>query len=225
MQVTISEDQESIVKSVKRFAERFNTLVETANKYDKYDQETKQRGVLLGDPTLGAVQRSIYTKVNQRDTDLTGRYKSLAEIGITIGDGGKLSLDEGKLTEALNTDADAVKTLFTLKETQDDEVTGKTQITKAGIGVEIEELLKRLTDADTGNIQGRIDSINDQIALNKDRIDQMNEQLQAKRDQLRAKFTAMEQSIAGLQRQSQSLSGLRSAGGASSSLQQLSSLG
>jgi len=226
VQVTISEDVSSIVKDVKNFTTKFNGLVDTINKHDTYNQETNERGPLLGDPTVSSVQRAIYSKINSRDGDLTGQFQSLTEVGITVGDGGKLQLDEGKLRNAIDTDLQSVKNLFTLKETEEDPVTGEDQITRSGIGVEIDQLLQRLTDSESGGIQRRIDSIDQRIQLNKDRIEDINEQLQAKREQLQREFTAMEQSIAGLQRQQQALSGIRNiGGGGSAALQQLQSLG
>ena len=228
VQVTVSEDHETIVKDVSNFTKKFNGFIDTVNKYDTYNQETNERGPLLGDPTVSSVKRAIYNKINGRDSDLTGQFQSLAEIGITVGNGGKLSVDETKLRSALDTDLSSVKSLFTFKQTEEDEVSGEQQITAAGIGVEIDELLKRLTDTQTGSVQARIDSIDDRISLNEDRIENINEQLQAKREQLQAEFIAMEQSIAEIQRQQQSLSGIRSiggGGGGSSALQQLQSLG
>ncbi|MFW6060319.1 MAG: flagellar filament capping protein FliD, partial [Phycisphaeraceae bacterium] len=231
VQVTVSEDRDEIVESVGKFVERFNSVVDTLNKYDDYDQETEERGVLLGDPTVSTVRNAIFRKISSRDGDLTGQFKSLSEIGITVGEGAKLELDEDKLRQAMDTDAEAVQTLFTLKETETDEITGEEEIVRAGIGVEIDQILDRLTDSQSGALQNRLDSIDRQIGLNEDRIEAINEQLEAKREQLRAEFIAMEQSIAQLQGQQQALSGLQSVanrtggGGGMSSLQQLSQLG
>ncbi|HEX7008820.1 MAG TPA: flagellar filament capping protein FliD, partial [Phycisphaeraceae bacterium] len=212
VQLTISKDADKITQAASDFVTKFNEVVTAMDKYDTYDSEKQERGLLLGDSAVAAVRRALYNLVIKRDTqDLSGQYQSLAQVGITIGSGAKLEFDEGKFLTALDNDPDAVAALFTFKQTEEDEVTGETTITASGIGVEIDELLKRLTDSEIGVIQLRVDAIDDQIELNNKRLASLDQLLAAKRAKLEAEFLAMERALATLQQQSQALGSFQTA--------------
>lgn len=205
VQVTISEDRTGVTEAVKSFVTKFNELVTTIDKYDAYDSETQQRGLLLGDTTITSVRRTIYNSIIRRNTELTGQYQSLSEVGIRIGAGAKIEFNESKFAAALANDPDAVEDLFSFKQTGEDPVTGETETVAAGIGVRIDEMLQRLTDSESGAIQTRVDSIDSLISLNKKRIEQLNTLLESKRVRLTSQFIAMEKALAQMQSQSQAL--------------------
>ena len=183
-------------------------VLDTLGNYDFYDTENEQKGLLFGDFTVSRVRNALYRKVINRNADLTSQFNSLTQIGINIGSGGKLSFDQSKFGQALTNDPDAVEALFTFKETETDEDTNEVTITKAGIGVSIDELLADLTESD-GTVQNKLDLIADQIEANKTRIEDLDESLARKRANLEAEFAAMEIALAQLQSQSQSILGLQ----------------
>jgi len=208
-QVTIARDDSSIVEGANGFVAAFNGLIETLDKYDAYDAETEQRGLLLGDSSVSQIRRAVYNAVINPNNELTGQFKSLAQIGIRVGAGAKLEIDQNKFTAALQQDREAVEALFNFEqfETSIDPVTGdETDVLIAqGIGKEIDKLLTRLTDSIDGTVQRQIDILDRQIGLNEDRIESFNERLDAKRARLESQFIAMERALAQLQDQSSSL--------------------
>lgn len=206
VEVNISRDDSKISDAVKKFVTDFNGLIDTFNKYDTYNSETNERGLLLGDPTIARVRSSLYGLLNNRSSDLTTQFTSFSQIGITVGTGAKLSLNEEKLTKALETDREAVSRLFTFKETTTDSDNVVT-ITKAGIGVKIDELLKNFTDTE-GPLLSAIDTISNNIKLNTDRIARIDSAIDAKRAILQAQFNAMELALSKIQSQSSSLTQL-----------------
>ncbi|MBI1338169.1 MAG: flagellar filament capping protein FliD [Phycisphaera sp.] len=208
VQLVVSRNDDSIVEAVSSFVDDFNSVIDSINKYDKYDSDTQQRGLLLGDSTLATVRSSLYRLVNTRNADLTSRFTALTQVGVKIGSGAKLSFDEAKFREALDADPDAVQSLFTFKETSTDETTGDTTITKAGVGVRIDELLGNLTDSTSGTVQVRLDAIDKQITLGNDRIAKLDDQLAAKKARYQAQFAAMETALAQIQSQSSALTSL-----------------
>jgi flagellar hook-associated protein 2 len=208
VQVTIARNDAAIVTSVKGFVDKFNSVMSTINNLDSYDSETKKRGLLLGDSALSQIRSQLFRIVISRNTELSSQYQALAQIGITVGSGAVLQFDETKFGNALATDQDAVKALFTFKETEKDE-DGVISVTSGGIGVRIEELLKRLTDSETGPLQTRVDAIEGQIKLNAKRIESLDKLLEAKRARLERQFIAMEKALAGLQDQGSALNGLQ----------------
>ncbi len=203
VQVTISRDDEAITSSVSAFVNSFNSLMDTIDGFDTYNADTEERGLLLGDSTIGSVRQTLYNAVIGRNSELSSQFAALSQVGITVGSGARLQFDQSKFNAALAEDRDAVEALFTFKEEDDDG-----NITAAGVGVRLDELLERLTDTETGSIQSRIDGIDDQIALNNRRIEQLDEALAAKRERLTNEFIAMERALAELQSQGSALNSL-----------------
>ncbi|MEX1091454.1 MAG: flagellar filament capping protein FliD [Phycisphaeraceae bacterium] len=207
VELVISRDDSAVTKGAESLVTAFNSLIDTLNKHDAYDSETKQRGLLLGDSTVARVRSTLYSLVNARSSDLTGRYNSLSQVGITVGSGAKLQFNAEKFNQALATDRDAVVALFSFKETQTDDQ-GVVTTTAAGVGVRFNEAIKRLTDTTNGVLQTRTESINREIQLDNDRITRHDEQLAAKRLRLQTQFTAMEKVLSQLQSQSSALTSL-----------------
>ncbi|MEM8494178.1 MAG: flagellar filament capping protein FliD [Planctomycetota bacterium] len=211
--ISVSDNPDALLEEVNAFAEGFNGIVDTINELDSYDAETETRGLLLGDPTLQQVQSAIYNAVINPNPELSGRYKSLSEVGIRIGEGAKLEVDETKLREAIDTDPDAVRDLFSFEQLGTDPETGEDDpdnIIAQGIAVEIDKLLERLTDAEFGVLQTTVDRIDQQILLNNQRIDDINERIEAERLKLETEFAAMEAALAEIQDQGSALTQLQS---------------
>lgn len=202
--VNISRDDSAILTAVKKFATDFNSVIDTLNKYDTYNADTKQKGLLLGDSTVARVRTALFNQIINRNKDLTTQFTSLAQIGVTIGTGAHLSVNETKFNAALAQDRNAVQQLFTYKTTGKD-AQGNSITTAAGIGVRIDEMLKGLTDSDTGAMAAQLDSVSKIIQLNQDRMDQIDAKLAAKKLVLQNQFNAMEKALAQLQQQSASL--------------------
>jgi flagellar hook-associated protein 2 len=209
VRVTIDDDYTAITSAATEFVTKFNKVMTTLDKYDNYDAETEQRGLLLGDSTIQRIRSSLFNRVIGRDGDLSGQFSSLSQIGIRVGSGAKLNLDSEKLSAALEADFESVRDLFTFKQTETDDDTGKISITAAGIGVDIAELLKGLTDATDGALARRLGTIDNQVDLNKKRIERIDIQLEAKRQRLLSQFFAMESTLAQLQGQSTALAGFQ----------------
>jgi len=207
VKVQISKDDGAVVDAMKSFVEGFNDLIDVFDKYDKYDAENEVRGLLLGDSTIGRLRTSLYSMVNTANRDLKGSYKSLTQIGIRVGSKAKLTFDSAKFSAALATDRDGVKDLFTFRKTER-QSDGSLKLVKSGLGVNISDLLGRLTDSTTGVVERRMDNLDDVIELNKDRIKAIEVRLGQKEAKLRAEFLQMEKVLAGLQGQSDSLLGL-----------------
>ncbi len=210
VQLIINRDTTAIAESVNKFVTDFNAVIDAFDKYDTYDAETQTRGLLLGDPTIQTVRSSLYRLISSRSTELSSTFTSLTQVGVTVKTGGKLSFDQAKFLDAFESDPTAVQNLFTFKETEEDPVTGEDEITAAGLGVRIDELLENITDSQSGSVQLRIDTLEDQVELNNDRIAEFDVRLEAKRARLEAQFVAMERALANLQSQSSSLSSLAS---------------
>ena len=94
---------ESLVKS-------YNALVATVATYAKYDATTKSAGPLMGDAAVRTAMQQVRTVLGS--TLSSGTYTVLSRLGISTQTDGSLKLDSAKLTTALQTDPQAVKSLF-----------------------------------------------------------------------------------------------------------------
>ena len=209
VQITVGENRQAVSDAVQKFVDDFNGMVEAINKHDSYDPETQQRGLLLGDSAVSQVRSAVYNAVIGANRELTGRYHSLAEVGITVGSGATLQLDTAKLNAALEEDPDAVLDLFTYHQTQEGP-DGEEVTVARGIGVEIDQVLDRLTDTDTGPVVRQVENIDRQIELNRTRLQSIDVLLGQKRARLESQFQAMEQALASLQDQSSAIAQLSS---------------
>ena len=168
--ITVNDDYEAMIEDVTEFVDAYNTAVQTI--YDELSGE----GDLGNDVSIRMVENYLRTTIFGRPTGVTGNYESLAGIGITTGDTFEqdvlslLEVDEGQLREALETDRDAVESLFT-NPTQD----GIADLFGAN-----------------GTISDQIDSLND-------RIDAIEDRLVLKEERLRRQFTQMEMMLSELQ--------------------------
>lgn len=207
VQLTIARDDKAVTDQISRFVTDFNNVLDTINKYDKYDPDTQIKGVLLGDSTLAQVRNSLYRYINGNNNDLTGKYVNLSQVGIKVISGGRLSFDSSKFATASADDRDAVADLFAYKKTETDASTGKVSITASGTLVKIDTLLNNLTDTVDGAVPRRVDSIGTLITQNEKTIASMQVRLDAKKQILQFKFAAMETALASMQQQSNALAG------------------
>lgn len=228
VELVISRDTAAIETAVKVFVESFNTVFSRMDRYDTYNQETNQRGPLLGDATIEQVRQTLYTAIQGTPRAVEGQFSRLFQVGVKIGDGGVLEFDTERFRDALAQDPQAVENLFAAFEQApiEDEVlledangnplatTPNTTATYNVLG--IAEIIKNLTDSMTNGSDGlltrRKNTLDAQIDQQNDRIEGFNESLERKRARLNAQFLAMERAIASLQGQQSALGSIQQIG-------------
>lgn len=211
VQLTVSDDPSAITSAASDFVNSFNGLVDSINQFDSYNSDTEERGLLLGDSALSRLRTSIYNAVIGANGGLTGQFNSLAQVGISVGSGARLQIDQNRFQEALLADPDGVRDLFTFEQFAVDAETGDDDtetIVAQGVGVEISKLLKGLTDSADGILERQVQVIQDQIDANNRRIEQVDTSIESKRARLEREFNNLEFTLAGLQDQQAALNGL-----------------
>lgn len=179
--ITVNEDYEGVIEDITEFIDAYNTAVQTIY------NEIAGGGDLENDTSIRVIENYLRSTIFGRPTGATGDYESIADIGITTGEvfeRGVLSMlevDEGTLREALETDLDAVESIFT-------------NAAEDGIAGLFEDYLQDITST-TGFLQSRggpAGTINSQIDSLNDRIDAFERRLEVKERRLRRQFTEME---------------------------------
>jgi flagellar hook-associated protein 2 len=110
--LNVTRNIDNLVEKVTKFTEDFNGIVDKIKELTKFDPDTNEKGLLLGDSTVRTVESSVYNAM-QTVVAGAGRYRIMADVGIKIGEGAKLEFDEDKFREAYASDPDAVQKLFT----------------------------------------------------------------------------------------------------------------
>jgi flagellar hook-associated protein 2 len=204
--VTVNTDPSKVVTAVQTFVDNYNKVVDTiaTNTAFNADDPTKN-GVLFGDATVQQLQDAMGLFLTQTYSGV-GAYRNLSGVGISIGQDGKLELDSDKLNQALATNPDDVRTLFTTNTagvTADLTTNPPTQAKPAvkGIGAVLSDFLARFTDAGTGTLFTAADSlVSQETQLKKHQTDLANLLVQ-KKNRLIMQFANLESTIAGLKNQ------------------------
>ncbi|MBX3360069.1 MAG: flagellar filament capping protein FliD [Phycisphaeraceae bacterium] len=219
VRISVSQNTDSIVTEIRAFIDAFNTVLTRIDDQSKYNQETKTKGALLGDQTSQSLRRSLLTTIQSKAIGASGTYDDLADLGVRVGSGSRLELDEERLRNALATDPASVEQVlagYTQGDAEQYEDLGngiKVKIqnpegpfTVLGLAGKIERLANTYIDSVSGILTGRKRSIDTQIEFQNKRIAEIDVRLASRRQVLQAQFVAMEQAIAQLQSQQSAIS-------------------
>ena len=220
VEISITQDTESVESKIQEFVDAFNAAVEQIDFQTRYDQETEAKGTLLGDGTVINLRNSMFSQLQRVNDGFESEFSRLSDIGIKVGSGSVLEFDSEKFRTAYADDPQAVEDLFarrTVLVGDEDEETDpnadiEIEYSERGVMVLFEEFANNYTDSLTGILSGRDDAFDDQIALQESRIEFIDARLERKREVLTRQFLAMEQAIAGFQTQGSALTQISSIG-------------
>jgi flagellar hook-associated protein 2 len=179
--IDVALDTGSITKQIQSFVKSFNAFDTFLDKTGSYNQETGQAGPLLGDPLARSAQSRLRSIIGEPVSGTEDNaYQYLSQIGIELQRDGSISLDEAKLSSALEEDTQAVAELFTGEN---------------GTAGKVESYLKSMTNSYDGVISSKIDSIENQIdQLNEDYEDEQQD-LKDYEERLIQTYSDMEQAV------------------------------
>lgn len=193
--ITVARDTDGLVTQMSTFIEKYNDVFGRLADLTSYNQETEERGILLGDSTAEQLRTTLQRMISTRAGTDT-QFKSLSDLGISIGSGSQLEFDEEEFRAAIAADPDAVRELFT--------------DTKNGLWTKLDSLLASLTDKGSGILSTRDQSLQDRADMFSDRIEDMSVLLSNKEQRLYAQYQAMEAALAKLQSQQSALASIAS---------------
>ncbi len=118
--VTVGQDTTATANAVRTFVDKFNAVLDAVRTQTQYDAANKRAATLTGDSAVLGLERMLRSLVSSSAVGLSGRYRSLADLGISTGPVGSavgstqhLVLDEAKLAAALQDNPQAVQAVFT----------------------------------------------------------------------------------------------------------------
>ncbi|GAB3438296.1 flagellar filament capping protein FliD [Massilia solisilvae] len=131
--LSVSRDTDSVKAAVNGFVKSFNDLNKAIKSVTSYNADTKQAGLLLGDPAVRAIESQVRSMLSDNLTG--GNLTNLTQLGITFQKDGTLAVDDSKLTKAVNNNFDDIAGLFSSVGTATDslvEFTESSTSTKPG---------------------------------------------------------------------------------------------
>jgi flagellar hook-associated protein 2 len=191
--LTITRDPTAVEKQMQDFTDGFNAIVDTINTLTAWDTTSNTGGLLLGDATIQSVQTQMYNVFNGVVSD-AGAYRTLGDVGMTLGDGAKITFDSSKFAAAFAANPDAVKNLFTEAST--------------GLGAIINQNMTSLVDPVSGTLTQENTTLTNKVQGFQDQITSLDSLLADKKNRLQDQFANMEIVLSGLQSQQAALNSL-----------------
>ncbi|MGI8978885.1 MAG: flagellar filament capping protein FliD [Pirellulaceae bacterium] len=178
--VTVADTSSSIASQVQLFVDQYNKLRDKLESLTFFNQLDQTKGILFGS-----------SEALRLDSDLsrliTGRYfgvgpvQNLAQIGVSVGQDGKLGFDKTKLETLYASDPEGVKKFF-----GDDTL---------GFGAKAEAAIESLVGIDNSLLVNRASTLDRQVQETAKRIEALNSRLDRSREAITNDFYRMELAI------------------------------
>ena len=109
----VERDLGTIKSKINEMVSAYNEIMTYINTQFNYDEETNAvGGILFGDGTLSSVKSELINTITKTITGASSEYNRLALIGISLDDDVVLTVDDEDLTDALETNFEHVRKLF-----------------------------------------------------------------------------------------------------------------
>lgn len=200
--VEVERDTLAVREAVSGFVKAHNELQSTMDTLTKFDSETGDAGVLLGDGTLRSVESRLRSTLSGGVAE--GDLRMLSDIGISLELDGTLELDEEVLSEVVANQPGALSTFFA-GAAEDEGLAGKLDTT-------LEQMLadKGLLDNAKSGLESRVDSLSERMARMESSIERTIDRYRTQFSQLDGMIASMNQTSTYLTQQFDSLSAMLS---------------
>ncbi|WP_121022551.1 flagellar filament capping protein FliD [Helicobacter vulpis] len=189
--VSITRDDKAIIDNVKEFVKAYNELIPKLDETTRYDPDTKIAGIFNGVSDVRTIRSSLTNAVTFTLTTQKG-VDSLMKYGIMLDEHGKMSLDESRLSSAINADPQGTQDFFYGSDHKSAE--GK-EVHQDGVFERVDKVLANLVDGSNARLKLYENSLNQDVkALRKDKESAM-ELLKTRYDTMAERFAAYDEQI------------------------------
>jgi flagellar hook-associated protein 2 len=197
--ITVAQDAQGLGDKITAVVNAYNDVVNKVHALGGYGQTAASNPALQGDSALRSVASRLSSVLTQAVGN--GRFQSLGALGVKLANNGTLSLDQGKLSDALQKDPTAVAKVLA----GTDAVGGAPGTD--GIMDLLGKAVDALNDPKGGVIQSAHDSWDSRSKTLEDQIAKEQDRVTAYADSLRKTFTAMDTAVAAYKAQLTQLGG------------------
>ena len=182
--IDVAKDDTPFTTAAQDFVDAYNSIRTNLDSVASFDETTNTTGLLFGRLEALRVDSDLSRLVSGRLRP-GEKYGSLESVGISLGDDGQLSLDSAKLSEALADDPTGVEALFTDSEN--------------GLVTQLQSVVDVLATDENSLLSSRSDALSRTVELNQERIADLTASLERERESLLLEFIRLEETIALLQ--------------------------
>lgn len=176
IELTVALDTASVKKSIESFVSNYNKLVTTLNDLTAFDPEANTAGLLQGDSTTRGIAQRIRQEIGVIVDDVGSDINSLAQLGITTGDKGKLKIDSDTLTDRIDNNFANIGDVFS---------------SDSGYAVRFDAMISGIT-ASGGILSSRTEGLESQIDRIADQRETLDRRVAAIEARYFAQFTALD---------------------------------
>ncbi|GAA7511738.1 flagellar filament capping protein FliD [Helicobacter pylori] len=189
--ISVSRDNQAIIDSLTEFVKAYNELIPKLDEDTRYDADTKIAGIFNGVGDIRAIRSSL-NNVFSYSVHTDSRVESLMKYGLSLDDKGVMSLDEAKLSSALNSNPKATQDFFYGSDSKD---MGGREIHQEGIFSKFNQVIANLIDGGNAKLKIYEDSLDrDAKSLTKDK-ENAQELLKTRYNIMAERFAAYDSQI------------------------------
>ncbi|GHQ13218.1 flagellar hook-associated protein 2 [Helicobacter pylori] len=189
--ISVSRDNQAIIDSLKEFVKAYNELIPKLDEDTRYDADTKIAGIFNGVGDIRAIRSSL-NNVFSYSVHTDSGVESLMKYGLSLDDKGVMSLDEAKLSSALNSNPKATQDFFYGSDSKD---MGGREIHQEGIFSKFNQVIANLIDGGNAKLKIYEDSLDrDAKSLTKDK-ENAQELLKTRYNIMAERFAAYDSQI------------------------------
>ncbi|MGL2826555.1 flagellar filament capping protein FliD [Helicobacter pylori] len=189
--ISVSRDNQVIIDSLKEFVKAYNELIPKLDEDTRYDADTKIAGIFNGVGDIRAIRSSL-NNVFSYSVHTDNGVESLMKYGLSLDDKGVMSLDEAKLSSALNSNPKATQDFFYGSDSKD---MGGREIHQEGIFSKFNQVIANLIDGGSAKLKIYEDSLDrDAKSLTKDK-ENAQELLKTRYNIMAERFAAYDSQI------------------------------
>ncbi|GAA7585021.1 flagellar filament capping protein FliD [Helicobacter pylori] len=189
--ISVSRDNQAIIDSLKEFVKAYNELIPKLDEDTRYDADTKIAGIFNGVGDIRSIRSSL-NNVFSYSVHTDNGVESLMKYGLSLDDKGVMSLDEAKLSSALNSNPKATQDFFYGSDSKD---MGGREIHQEGIFSKFNQVIANLIDGGNAKLKIYEDSLDrDAKSLTKDK-ENAQELLKTRYNIMAERFAAYDSQI------------------------------
>ncbi|GAA9694633.1 flagellar filament capping protein FliD [Helicobacter pylori] len=189
--ISVSRDNQAIIDSLKEFVKAYNELIPKLDEDTRYDADTKIAGIFNGVGDIRTIRSSL-NNVFSYSVHTDNGVESLMKYGLSLDDKGVMSLDEVKLSSALNSNPKATQDFFYGSDSKD---MGGREIHQEGIFSKFNQVIANLIDGGNAKLKIYEDSLDrDAKSLTKDK-ENAQELLKTRYNIMAERFAAYDSQI------------------------------
>ena len=190
--INVSNDDSGISKSLDLMVTQFNKVIDKIKSVASYDSVTNVSGLLYGDTEVLRIQSTFSTLFSSRLVN--GSIRSIAELGVSINDQGKLEFDKTRFEKRLSDDPEAVRQFFSKE--------------KTGFSARAKTMIDSLSGENNSALISKNLSLQSKIEQNNARVTFLTARLDKQRERLLNSFYKMETAIQKIQSSQSSVNSL-----------------